>query len=313
LAFAAGQDVSFKIFSGPNDYDLLKSYNRKFDNIIPLEYSSWLSFIRYLNKWLIIPLFDFLGKFFKNYGVVIMLLTIIVRLLMSPITYKSYLSSAKMKVLKPELDELKAKYGDDQQQFGVKQMELYRTAGVSPLGGCLPALAQLPIFFALLSFFPNAIQLRQASGILAKDLSTYDVLMKLPFNVPFLGNHLSLWTLLFVATSLIMALYSMNTTPTDNSNPALKYMPFIMPVIFLGVFNKMPSSLTFYYVVSNVFTLILQWLIMNYIIDPKKIRAQIEAHKTKGPKQSKFMEKMMEMQKQNQDRMQKVDNLKKKR
>ena len=305
INLAAGQDANLQMYCGPNDYELLKSYNKKLEEMIPLEYSKWLSFIRYLNKWVILPLFDMLASVFQNYGLIIMMLTIIIRLLMSPITYKSYLSSAKMKVLKPELDELKAKYADDQQAFGVKQMELFRSAGVSPLGGCLPALAQLPIFFALLSFLPNAIQLRQQPFLWAKDLSTFDSILTLPFSIPAYGNHVSLWTLLFVATSLVMALYNMNSTPTDNSNPALKYMPFIMPVIFLGVFNKMPAALTFYYVVSNIFTLILQFVIQNYVINHDKIRAQIDENKTKGPKTSKFMEKMVEMQKQNQERMKK--------
>jgi YidC/Oxa1 family membrane protein insertase len=303
MNLAAGQQASLQMYSGPNDYKLLKSYNKKLENIIPLEYSKWLSFIRYLNLWIIVPLFGLLSSIFSNYGIVILLLTIIIRLLMSPITYKSYVSSAKMKVLKPEIDELKAKYGDDQQAFGVKQMELFRSAGVSPLGGCLPALAQLPIFFALLSFLPNAIQLRQQPFLWAKDLSTFDSIVTLPFSIPAYGNHVSLWTLLFVATSLFLALYSMQTTPTDNSNPALKYMPFIMPVIFLGVFNKMPAALTFYYVVSNVFTIILQYVITNYVINHDKIKAQIQENKQKGPKTSKFMEKMAEMQKQNQERM----------
>ncbi len=306
LTFAAGQTTNVNMYIGPNDYKLLKSYGKKMENMIPLEYSDFLSFIRYLNKLIILPLFDFLSGFLKNYGLVIMFLTIIIRLLMSPITYKSYVSSAKMKVLKPDIDALKAKYADDQQAFGVKQMELFRSAGVSPLGGCLPALAQLPIFFALLSFLPNALQLRQQPFLWAKDLSTFDVILKLPFTIPAYGNHVSLWTLLFVITSLILALYSMSSTPTDNSNPMLKYMPFIMPVIFLGVFNKMPAALTFYYVVSNLFTILLQWFITNYVIDHAKIRAQIDENKTKGPKTNKFMERMAEMQKQNAERMKKT-------
>jgi YidC/Oxa1 family membrane protein insertase len=305
ISLAAGQEAKLQIYSGPNDFKLLKSYDKKLENMIPLEYSKWLSFIRYLNLWIIVPLFGFLSKIFSNYGLVILFLTLIIRLLMSPITYKSYVSSAKMKALKPEIDELKAKHGDDQQAFGVAQMSLFRTAGVSPLGGCLPALAQLPIFFALLSFLPNAIQLRQQPFLWAKDLSTFDNIYTLPFSIPAYGNHVSLWTLLFVATSLFLALYSMQTTPTDNSNPALKYMPFIMPIIFLGVFNKMPAALTFYYVVSNLFTIILQWVITNYVIDHDKIKAQIQENKTKGPKTSKFMEKMAEMQKQNQAKLNK--------
>jgi YidC/Oxa1 family membrane protein insertase len=305
VQLAKGQDANVQLFVGPNDYHLLQTYNNKLENMIPLEYTSWLSFIRYLNKWIIIPIFDMLSKVISNYGIVILLLTLIVRLLMSPITYKSYVSGAKMKALKPELDELRAKYGDNQQEMGVKQMELYRSSGVSPFGGCLPALAQLPIFFALLSFFPNEVRLRQQKFLWADDLSTFDSIINLPFNIPLLGNHISLWTILFVITSLILALYSMNTTPTDNSNPALKYMPFIMPVIFLGIFNKLPASLTFYYFVSNVITIILQFVIQNYIIKPEKLRAQIEANKLKGPSTNKFMEKLQQMQKENEARMKK--------
>jgi YidC/Oxa1 family membrane protein insertase len=306
MQLAAGQQFNYQMYCGPNDYTLLKSYNIDLEKIIPLEYTSWLGFIRYLNIWIIMPLFNLLSSFISNYGIVILILTLIVRLLMSPITYKSYLSAAKMKALKPELDELRAKYGDDQQQMGVKQMELYRSTGVNMLGGCIPSLLQLPIFFALLSFFPNAIQLRQQNFLWAKDLSTFDVILKLPFSIPAYGNHVSLWTLLFVATSLILAVTSMSSQPTDNSNPALKYMPFIMPIIFLGVFNKLPAALTFYYVVSNLITIGLQWFIQNKVIDHNKIKAQIEEHRTKGPKTNKFMERMAEMQKENEERRKKM-------
>ena len=232
---------------------------------------------------------------------VILFVTIIILLLMSPFTYKSYVSSAKMKALKPELDELREKLGDDKQAFGVEQMKLYRQAGVNPLGGCLPALLQLPVFFALLSFFPHAIELRQSKFLWAKDLSTYDSILNLPFSIPFFGYHVSLFTIGFVVTSLILALYSMNMT-ADQSNPMMKYLPFIMPVMFLGIFNKLPASLTFYYFVSNVITIALQFVIQNYIIDPEKIHAQIQAKKKEPAKENKLMARMAEMQKQQQER-----------
>jgi YidC/Oxa1 family membrane protein insertase len=146
---------------------------------------------------------------------------------MSPFTYKSYVSSAKMKALKPEMDELRERLGDDKQAFGMEQMKLYRQAGVNPLGGCLPALLQLPVFFALLSFFPHAIELRQHRFLWANDLSTYDSILNLPFSIPFYGDHVSLFTILFVITSLVLALYSMNLTMQDQSNPMMKYLPFI--------------------------------------------------------------------------------------
>ncbi|HQW46126.1 MAG TPA: membrane protein insertase YidC [Chitinophagaceae bacterium] len=292
--------IQMKMFMGPNDYKLLKSYHRDLEEIIPLSYAIF-GFVKYINKWLIIPIFYGLAKIVSSYGMVILLLTIIIRLLMSPFTYKSYVSSAKMKALKPELDELREKLGDDKQAFGVEQMKLYRQAGVNPLGGCLPALLQLPVFFALLSFFPHAIELRQSKFLWAKDLSTYDSILNLPFTIPFYGDHISLFTILFVITSLVLALYSMNMT-VDQSNPMMKYMPFIMPVMFLGIFNKLPASLTFYYFVSNVITIILQYVIQNYIIDPDKIHAQIQAKKKEPPKENKLMARMAEMQKQQQER-----------
>jgi YidC/Oxa1 family membrane protein insertase len=305
LVLPAKQDIDLSIYSGPNDYKLLKSYGKEMEEIIPLGYGI-ITFVKYINKWIVMPIFNFLSRFISNYGIVILLLTVIVRLLMAPITYKSYVSGAKMKVLKPEIDELKAKYADNQQEFGMKQMELFRSTGVSPLGGCLPALAQLPIFFALLQFFPNSIDLRQKSFLWTKDLSTFDSILNfgnLPIIGSIYGDHISLWTLLFVITSLILALTSMSNMSNDQNNPMLKYMPFIMPVIFLGIFNKLPASMTFYYFVSNVITIILQYVIQNYIIDEKKLRVKIEENKKAGPKTNKLMEKMQEIQKQNQERL----------
>jgi YidC/Oxa1 family membrane protein insertase len=288
------------MFVGPNDYRLLKTYNKDLEEMIPLSYGIF-GFVKYINKWIILPIFYGLSKFFSSFGIVILLLTFILRLLMSPFTYKSYVSSAKMKALKPELDELKEKHGDDKQAYGVDQMKLYREAGVNPLGGCLPALLQLPVFFALLSFFPQSIELRQSKFLWAKDLSTYDSIYDLPFSIPFYGDHISLFTILFVITSLILALYSMNTNMgADQSNPMMKYLPFIMPIMFLGIFNKLSASLTFYYFVSNVITLALQFVIQQWIIDPEKIHAQIKAKRSAPPKENKLMKKMMEMQQQQQ-------------
>lgn len=295
------QTIEYKMYLGPNDYKALKALGNDLQEMMPLSYSIF-GFVKYINLWLILPIWNFLSKMFSSYGLVILFLTFIIRLLMSPFTYKSYVSSAKMKALKPELDELRAKHKDDQQAFGVEQMKLYRQAGVNPLGGCLPALLQLPVFFALLAFFPQLIELRQSKFLWAKDLSTYDSILNFGFDIPFYGNHVSLFTILFVITSLILALYSMNMTPQDQSNPMMKYLPFIMPVMFLGIFNSLPASLTFYYFVSNVITLAIQFVIQQYIIDPDKIHAQIQAKKNEPAKENKFMSKMMEMQKQQQER-----------
>jgi YidC/Oxa1 family membrane protein insertase len=208
-----------------------------------------------------------------------------------------------MKALKPELDVLKEKFKDDQQAFSMEQMKLFRTAGVNPLGGCIPALLQIPIFFALYSFFNSQIALRGQSFWWSKDLSSYDHIFTWGFTIPFIGNHLSLFTLLAVGTSLAISLYSMSMTP-DQNNPVLKYMPYIFPVMLLGIFNSLPSALTWYYTVSNVITLALQYVIQNYIIDHDKILAKLEENKKKPkskPKWQERLEQMQETQKKVQD------------
>ena len=249
------------------------------------------------------PVFDFLAGFVQNFGWVIFLLTIFIRLITAPLTYSSYLSSAKMKVLKPELDAIKKKLGDDQQAFAMEQMKLFREAGVNPLGGCIPALLQIPIFFALYSFFNSNIALRGQSFLWSHDLSSFDSIATLPFSIPSYGNHVSLFTLTAVLTSFLMSIYNMAMTPTQD-NPALKYMPYIFPVMLLFIFNGLPSALTWYYTVSNVITLLMQLVIQKVIINHDKILADIEV-KRKTPKkksnwQSKY-EQMMDAQKKVQD------------
>ena len=205
-------------------------------NIVPLG-SGIFAFVKYINRGFILPVFNFMGSKIASFGLVIALLTIIIRLLISPLTYQSYVSGAKMKLLKPEIDALKTKYGDDKQAFGMEQMKLFKTAGVNPLGGCIPALLQIPIFFALYNFFNSNITLRGQSFWWAKDLSSYDSIYNLPFNIPLYGSHISLFTIFAVVTSLLISLYGMSNMQ-DNSNPVMKYLPFIFPVILLGVFNK---------------------------------------------------------------------------
>lgn len=202
-----------------------------------------------------------------------------------------------MKALRPELEKLKAKLGGDQQQMGMEQMKLYREAGVNPLGGCIPALLQIPIFFALYSFFNSNIDLRGQGFLWADDLSSYDVIVKLPIYIWGLGEHLSLFTILAAGTSMLISLYNMNMTP-DTGNPVMKYMPYVFPVILLFIFNSLPSALTWYYTVSNLITLILQFVIQNYIIDHDKILAKIEENKKKPKTKSKWQERLEEIQKQ---------------
>jgi YidC/Oxa1 family membrane protein insertase len=274
----------------------------KLENIVDLG-SGMFSFVKYINRYIIMPVFDFFAKFISNYGWVIALLTIFIRLVTSPLTYTSYLSGAKMKVLRPELDQLKKKHGEDKQAFAMDQMKLFREAGVNPLGGCIPALLQIPIFFALYSFFNSEISLRGQNFLWADDLSSYDVIARMPFSIPYFGDHISLFTITAVVTSFLISIYNMSMTP-DQDNPVLKYMPYIFPFILLFIFNSLPAALTWYYTVSNIITLILQYVIQNYIIDHDKILAKMAEIRKKPKTKSKWQQRydqMMENQKKVQE------------
>ena len=245
--------VSLQVYYGPNDYKILRNSGvADMDKIINLGQGMY-AFVRPINQFIIMPVFNFFKSFISSYGLVIALLTIFIRLVTSPLVYTSYLSGAKMKALRPELDILKKKF-PDQQQFGMEQMKLFREVGVNPLGGCIPALLQIPIFFALYSLFNSSLALRGENFLWAKDLSTFDVIAKLPFSIPAFGDHISLFTITAVATSFLISIYNMNMTP-DQSNPALKYMPYIFPFVLLFIFNSLPAALTWYYTVSNIITL----------------------------------------------------------
>jgi len=294
LPATSATNLSFKYFTGPNDFQILKSQNIELENIVNLGQGVY-AFVKYINRWIVMPVFDFIQKYALNYGLAIALLTIFIRLLTYPLNYSSYVSGAKMKALRPELDAIKAKYEGDQQAFSMEQMKLYRSAGVNPLGGCIPGLLQIPIFFALYAYFNANIDLRGVSFWWSKDLSSFDAVFKWGFNIPGLGSHLSMFTILAVVTNLLIALYSMNSTP-DPGNPALKYMPYIFPVMLLGIFNGLPSALTWYYTVSNVITLVMQFVIQKYIIDHGKILAEIESNKKKPKEKSKWQERFEQMQ-----------------
>ncbi|MFS8083011.1 MAG: YidC/Oxa1 family insertase periplasmic-domain containing protein, partial [Ginsengibacter sp.] len=290
--------IPLQLYYGPSDYKILKSYGNQMYNMVPLG-SGIFAFVKYVNRGFIMPVFNFLSGKIASYGLIIALLTIIIRLLISPLTYQSYLSGAKMKLLKPEIEALKAKYGDDKQAFGMEQMKLFKSAGVNPLGGCIPAVLQIPIFFALYNFFNSNITLRGQSFWWAKDLSTYDSIYNLPFTIPFYGDHISLFTIFAVITSLLISIYGMSNMQ-DNSNPVMKYLPYIFPIILLGVFNKLPAALTWYYTVSNAITLLIQFVIQKYIIDHEKILAQLQENKKKPASKSKWQERITAMQESNE-------------
>ncbi len=298
--------IPLQLYYGPSDYNILKTYNNQMENIVPYG-SGVFAFVKYINRYLLLPVFDFLRMNVASMGMVILLLTLFIRLLTSPILYKSYVSGAKMKALKPEIDKLKDKHGEDKQAFSMDQMKLWKSAGVSPLGGCLPALLQIPIFMSLYYFFQSNISLRGENFLWADDLAAYDSIYNIPFSIPFYGDHVSLFTITATVTSLLISIYSMSSMQ-DNSNPVMKYMPYIFPVMLLGVFNSLPSALTWYYTISNTITLILQIIIQKYIIDHDKILAQIEINRKKPVKQSKLQERIQAMQ----DANKKVQDLKNK-
>jgi YidC/Oxa1 family membrane protein insertase len=235
---------------------------------------------------------------------------VFIRLITSPLMYPGYKTSAQMKVLKPDLAKLKEKF-PDQQAYAMEQMKFLKEAGVSQFAGCLPSLLQIPIFFALYSFFNSSIALRGEEFLWAHNLSSYDVIVKFPFNLWPLGNHLSLFTLTAAATSFLISLYNSNMTP-DQSNPALKYMPYIFPFILLIIFNRLPAALTWYYTVSNIITLILQFVIQKYIIDHDKIVAKIDENRKKPKSKSKWQERFEQMQ-ETQKKMQEMKNKQQKR
>ncbi|RYF88571.1 MAG: membrane protein insertase YidC [Chitinophagaceae bacterium] len=286
--------IPLQFYYGPSDYNILKKYGNDMESMVPYG-SGVFAFVKYINRHFLLPVFDFLQKHVASMGIVILLLTLLIRLITSPILYKSYLSGAKMKLLKPEVDALKAKYKDDQQAFGMEQMKLWRSAGVSPLGGCLPALLQIPIFMSLYYFFQSNIDLRGKSFLWSSDLSAYDSIYNLPFSIPFYGDHVSLFTITATLTSLLISIYSMSSMQ-DNNNPVMKYMPYVFPVLLLGVFNTLPSALTWYYTVSNTITLLLQIIIQKYIINHDKITAQMAENMKKPVKKSKMQERIEAMQ-----------------
>lgn len=301
---------NYRWMMGPNDYNLLKSYDMDFEEMLQFGFGIF-AFVKYIVKWIVIPIFNLLDGNIANYGLIIILLTLIIRVFLSFFSYKSYLSMAKMRVLKPEMDALREKYKDDQQQLGLEQMKLYRTAGVNPLGGCLPMLLQMPFLLAMYYFFPNAIELRQKPFLWAEDLSTYDAIFSWTANIPlvssFYGNHVSLFTLLMTISSFLLALNSRNNTSAaagnDMNMAMMKWMPFVMPILFLPWFNSFAAGLTFYYTFSNIVSLAQQYIIQKFLIDEKAILAKIEQKRKEPVKQSKWQQRLEEMQRAQQERL----------
>ena len=288
------ESIKMKFYFGPNHYNTLKQYDLSMENLINLGYVV----VRQVNKWLIIPTFNFLRNYISNFGIIILLLTIFIKLLTFPFTYKSYHSQAKMKALKPEIDEINEKFGKDKaMEKQQATMALYKKAGVNPMGGCLPMLFQFPVLIAMFFFFPTSIELRQQSFLWATDLSTYDSIMTLPFTVPFgFGSHISLFCLLMTITTIISQ-YLNSQTQSTAAMPGMKTMMYIMPVMFLFILNSYASGLSYYYFLANVFT-IGQMYVFRFMVDEDKIRAQILINRKKPVVKSNFQQKLEDMAKQ---------------
>lgn len=289
--------VDLKLYIGPNKFNILKSYTSDFEKLIPL---GWAIF-GWINRGVVIPIFNWLESYNLNYGIIILIMAIMIKIVIFPFTYGSYRSMAKMRILKPEMDEINQKYKDEKDQLKKQQalMELYRKSGVNPLGGCIPLLFQLPILFAVFQFFPASFELRGQSFLWAEDLSTYDSIYELPFRIPGYGSHVSLFTLLMTLSTIVYTWMNQQLTPQNNQLPQLKYMLYLMPLIFLGVFNNYASGLTYYYFISNIITFGQQYAIKAFI-DEDKLHAKIKENQAREVKPSKFMQTFEQLAKEQQ-------------
>ena len=298
--------ISFSMYFGPTDYETLKDYNLNLENSVPI---GWGIF-GWLNRFIFFPLFSFLTNYF-SYGISIILMTIIVKVAISPLTYKSYLSQIKMKILKPELEVINEKYKDDPMKKQQETMNLYTKSGANPMSGCLPAFLQMPIFFALFTFFPVAFSLRQKSFLWADDLSSYDSILDLGFYIPLYGDHISLFPIL---ASVAIFFYTKMTTgqqmmsPSQTGGVNMKVIMYMMPIMMLFFFNNYASGLSLYYFISNVLTIILMLVIKNFIIDDQKVLSEIEENKKKplkvGGFRARLQKALEEAEKQKKSRVQ---------
>ena len=304
--FQAGSDnivLPYEFYFGPNDYRTLKEYDMKYEKIIPL--GGWL--VGWISRFVIIPIFDFLGKFISNYGLIILLLTLIIKLVIMPLTIKSYKSSAKMQAVKPEIDKINAKYPNEKDAMKKQQatMELYQRAGISPMGGCLPMLLQFPILFAMFRFFPASIELRQQKFLWADDLSAYDSIWDFGVNIPLLGDHLSLFALLMAATMFVYSKMTSSQMSDDPNMAGMKFMSlYMMPIMMFFICNNLSAALSYYYLLSNLITMAVTWYIRKFVVTEDKVRAEMLLNANKPKQKSKWQQRLEEAQKM-QEQMQK--------
>lgn len=295
---SADETLAMNIYYGPNSHQTLKEYdNLKLENVVVVGGPM----IRWINEWVIIPIFNWLSRWINNFGIIILLLTIILKTALFPLTYRSYKSQAVMRVLKPQVDEISAKFPKKEDAMKKQQatMDLYKRAGANPMGGCLPMILQLPILYAMFRFFPTSIELRQQSFLWAKDLSTYDSILNLPFTIPMYGDHVSLFTLLMTVTTILSMRINNQTTASSSQMPGMKTMMYIMPVMFMLILNNFSAALTYYYFLANLITLG-QNAIFKRFTDEEKILQRINSKKAKPVKKSGFQKRLEELQKHQQ-------------
>ena len=303
--FQPGSDnivLPYKFYFGPNDYRTLKNYDMKYEKIIPL--GGWL--VGWFSRLVIIPCFDFLGKFISNYGLVILLMTLLIKLILSPLTIKSYKSTAKMQVIKPEIDKLNEKYPNEKDAMKKQQamMELYQKAGISPMGGCLPMILQMPILFAMIRFFPASIELRQQKFLWADDLSAYDSIWDFGVNIPLLGDHLSLFALLMALTMFVYSKMTSGQMSDDPNMAGMKFMSvWLMPIMMFFICNNLSSALSYYYLLSNIITMGMTWYIRKFVVTEEKVRADMMVKASQPKKKSKWQQRLEEAQKMQQQMM----------
>ncbi len=291
------QNFAMNFYFGPNKYNTLRKFHLDLERQVPLGWSFFL--MAWINIYAVIPVFDWLGGYGWNYGIVILILTILLKIVLFPIAYKTYKSSAKMRVLKPEIDELGKKFPKTEDAMKKQQatMALYKKAGVNPMAGCVPMLLQFPILIAMFRFFPSSIELRQQSFLWANDLSSYDSILNLPFEIPFYGAHVSLFTLLMTISTIFYTKLNNDMMGSTNQMPGMKTMMYLMPIMFLGMFNNFASGLSYYYLLANLLTFAQMYLIRK-TIDEDRIHLQIQENKKKPVKVSKFQERLEAMAKQ---------------
>lgn len=292
-------EYDMEFFFGPNKYAIISDYDLQMEEIIPLGWGFFL--LQWINRFVIIPVFDFLQSFGWSMGLIILILTILVKIVLFPLAYKQFASTAKMKVIAPEVQKINEKYPKQEQAMQKQQavMNLYKRAGIKPMAGCLPMLIQFPILIAMFRFFPASIELRQQSFLWADDLSTYDSIINLPFNIPFYGNHVSLFCLLMTIAQLIYTHISMKQQAQQQTMPGMKFMMYFMPIMMLFIFNSFSAALNYYYFISLCFTF-LQMFIIRKTIDEKKVLQRLEANAKKPLKKSKWQQRIENLEKQNQ-------------